>query len=66
MERLNFEFDHELSPQLRADLHKSAQDTATAQYYATTEWMLRVAAKLFLRIGAAVALLFLVAWLFLG
>jgi hypothetical protein len=66
MEKLKFEFDHELAAQRRASHDKSAHEAATAEYHRTTEWMLRVAARLFLRIGAGVALLVLLAWLFLG
>ena len=50
MERLKFEFDHELAAQLRAGLEKSTRDAATEEYRKTTEWMLRAAAKLVLRI----------------
>ncbi len=62
MERLKFKFDHELAAQLRAGLEKSAQDAATEEYRKTTEWMLRAAAKLVLRIVAFVALLSFVGW----
>lgn len=65
MEKLRFEFDHELAAQRRANHESSANDAATAEYHRTTEWMLRVAARLLLKIGVAFALVVLLAWLFL-
>jgi F0F1-type ATP synthase assembly protein I len=64
MEKLKFEFDHELAAKLRAN--HEASEAATADYHRTTEWMLRVAAKLLLKIVVGVGLLFLLLWLFLG
>ncbi len=66
MEKLKFEFDHELAKRMRDSHEQSAREAATAEYHQTTEWMLRVAGRLFLRIAAGVALLVLLAWLFLG
>ena len=63
MERLKFEFDHELAAQLRAGLEKSTRDAATEEYRKTTEWMLRAAAKLVLRIIVGIALLFFIGWM---
>ena len=60
MERLKFGFDHELAAKLRANHEPS--EAATAEYHRTTEWMLRVAAKLFLKIVVGVGLLVLLVW----
>jgi preprotein translocase subunit Sec61beta len=66
MEKLKFEFDRELAAQRQANHESSARDAATAEYHRTTEWMLRVAARLLLKIGVAFALVVLLASLFLG
>ena len=63
MERIKFKFDHELAAQLRAGLEKSTRDAATEEYRKTTEWMLRAAAKLVLRIIVGIALLSFIGWM---